>query len=218
MEQEPKTKDGDTGDGEASLTRQGKVKKTQLRLQEIEDRARENVVSLCPKNSKILTAVCDVDERMSDVLQWSREEAQRLVTDFQRLLNKKHSVKNDDVFIKLEMMRLKDDSRQLRDEMQDAERHMRYSTKVHEQMAQRDQETLAKYVLLLENKIKAKMGEKHALETEVNHLKLECDNMRFTQEELKIQSEGRHSQGFNTSNALGDRHANEPQDPDEPVD
>jgi len=60
MEQEPKTKDGDTGDGEASLTRQGKVKKTQLRLQEIEDRARENVVSLCPKNSKILTAVCDV--------------------------------------------------------------------------------------------------------------------------------------------------------------
>jgi len=100
----------------------------------------------------------------------------------------------------------------------DAERHMRYSTKVHEQMAQRDQETLAKYVLLLENKIKAKMGEKHALETEVNHLKLECDHMRFTQEELKAHDESNLTMGFDSGNALGDRHANEPEDQGEPVD
>jgi len=213
MEQEPK--DGDKGDSEGASTRQSKVLKTQQKIQDIEEKARENVHSLCPKNSKILSEVCDLDERMSDVLQWGREEAQKLVTQFTKLLNSKHTVKNDDVFIKQEVKKLKDDSKQFRDEMMDAERHMRYSTKVHEQMSQRDQETLAKYVLLLESKIKAKMGEKHTLEIEVSHLKAECDGMRFTPEELR-ESPVEHVQIVDESG--GDRHSNHPQDQDEHAD
>eukprot|EP00421_Protoceratium_reticulatum_P018177 CAMPEP_0168385420 /NCGR_PEP_ID=MMETSP0228-20121227/14911_1 /TAXON_ID=133427 /ORGANISM="Protoceratium reticulatum, Strain CCCM 535 (=CCMP 1889)" /LENGTH=1206 /DNA_ID=CAMNT_0008398605 /DNA_START=31 /DNA_END=3649 /DNA_ORIENTATION=- len=181
MEQEH---DKDKGPGPPS--RQSKVKKTQAAIQKAISAAAENAHTLGPKTSKLLSDVCDPDERMAEVLLWGREEANLLITDFQRLLSKKQSMKNDEAFIKQDVMKhIKELSGDMKDQMEEAERHMRYATKVHEQMSMRDQETLSKYILLLEHKIQNKMILKHALQSEVYHLLSESDQMRFTSDELK---------------------------------
>merc|ERR1712187_339249 len=66
-----------------------------------------------------------------------------------------------------------------------AERHKRYAIQVHEKMVIRDQETLARYILLLEAKIRKRMVEKKSLLMEVHHLRGESDKMRYTPEEMK---------------------------------
>jgi len=138
-----------------------------------------------PKGSKMISEVCDADDKMGEVLHWSRDEASSIVLQFHRMLQKKHTVKNDEVFIKTDVMsRVRDDSRTVRGEMEEAERLMRYATKVHEQMAMRDQETLAKYILILELKIRNRMKQQHELNRQVAHLKSESDKMRYTNEEL----------------------------------
>merc|ERR1712039_413451 len=58
---------------------------------------------------------------------------------------------------------------------------------VHEQMGEKDQDTLARYALVLERKIEHKMKEKHALRVAVHHLRSESDAMRFSAEEQKDQ-------------------------------
>merc|ERR1711924_79026 len=48
-----------------------------------------------------------------------------------------------------------------------------------------DQDTLAKYILRLEDKITQKMKEKHALLTDVYHLRAEAEKMRYSDEDVK---------------------------------
>lgn len=137
------------------------------------------------KGSKLLNEVCDTDDRMGEVLHWSREEAGKVVMDFHRMLQKKQTVKNDEVFIKADVMKhIREEAKTVKEDMEEAERLMRYATKVHEQMALRDQETLAKYIFILELKIRNRMKQRHELEREVRHLRSESDKMRFTDEEL----------------------------------
>jgi len=71
----------------------------------------------------------------------------------------------------------------MKTEMDDAERQMRYYTKVHEVMAIRDQETLARYINTLEKLIKRKLVDEHALLTEVTHLRKESNTMRYNRDE-----------------------------------
>ncbi|CAK8987260.1 unnamed protein product [Durusdinium trenchii] len=141
--------------------------------------------------SKPLTEVCDVDEKLSNVVKWSKEEAASIVSEFQNLLVKKQRHKNEDVFLKQVVMKKVDaDETKTREEMEEAHRQMRYAAEVHEVMAVRDQQTLAKYIWLLEQKIQKKMTDKHALMMEVQHLQDEMDKMRFTKEDLRNQANG----------------------------
>ena len=122
--------------------------------------------------SKPLREVCDMDDRLLGVMKWGKEEAASLVSDFQNLLVKKQHYKNEDVFIKQVVMKKVDqDESRTRAEMDEANRQMRYAAEVHEVMALRDQQTLAKYIWLLEQKIQKKMNDQHALKMEaVKHL------------------------------------------------
>ena len=114
--------------------------------------------------SKPLSEVCDMDERLLNVVKWSKEEAASIVSEFQHLLVKKQRHKNEDVFLKQVVMKKVDaDETKTREEMEEAHRQMRYAAEVHEVMALRDQQTLAKYIWLLEQKIQKKMTDKHAL-------------------------------------------------------
>ena len=117
--------------------------------------------------SKPLREVCDMDDRLLGVVKWGKEEAASLVSDFQNLLAKKQHYKNEDVFIKQVVMKKVDmDESRTRADMDEAHRQMRYAAEVHEVMALRDQQTLAKYIWLLEQKIQKKMNDQHALKME----------------------------------------------------
>lgn len=141
--------------------------------------------------SKPLREVCDMDDRLMGVVKWGHDEAASLVSDFQNLLVKKQQYKNEDVFIKQVVMKKVDtDESRTRAEMEEAHRQMRYAAEVHEVMALRDQQTLAKYIWLLEQKIQKKMNDQHALKMEVQHLQEEMDSMRFTKDELRNQAAG----------------------------
>eukprot|EP00928_Gymnodinium_smaydae_P034390 TRINITY_DN24383_c0_g4_i1.p1 TRINITY_DN24383_c0_g4~~TRINITY_DN24383_c0_g4_i1.p1 ORF type:complete len:1495 (+),score=303.63 TRINITY_DN24383_c0_g4_i1:142-4485(+) len=174
---------------EGPPSRKGRVKETALKIDEILRSAGDTVLTAGVKTSKMLNEICDVDERMGEVVHWSREEAKKFVDNFSRLLAKKQDpkkAKNEEVFIAKEVMgQLEKDIEEEKKNMEEAARHQRYAIQVHERMATRDQEILAEYVLLLEGKIKRKMIEKKALQQEVHHLRGESDKMRFTDEELR---------------------------------
>merc|ERR1712048_1529177 len=53
----------------------------------------------------------------------------------------------------------------------------------------KDQDTLAKYILVLETKMHQKMVEKHKLRVAVAHLSNESDAMRFSDDEQKEQQQ-----------------------------
>eukprot|EP00438_Fugacium_kawagutii_P012685 Skav207527 [mRNA] locus=scaffold907:405691:413200:+ [translate_table: standard] len=160
--------------------------------------------------SKPLGEVCDLDEKL---LKWSKDEASSIVTDFQSLLVKKQRHKNEDVFLEqVVMKKVDEDETNTRKEMEEAHRQMRYAAEVHEVRALRDQQTLAKYIWLLEHKIQKKMTYKHALTMEarfsgcrqrlfelggwegcfshVQHLHDEMNKMRFTKEDLRNHANG----------------------------
>ena len=136
--------------------------------------------------SKPLSEVCDMDEKLLNVVKWSKEEASSIVSEFQSLLVKKQRHKNEDVFLKqVVMKKVDDDETNTRKEMEEAHRQMRYAAEVHEVMALRDQQTLAKYIWLLEQKIQKKMTDKHALMMEAGFwkaysYKLPCHTLSYS--------------------------------------
>ncbi|CAJ1452179.1 unnamed protein product [Effrenium voratum] len=146
--------------------------------------------------SKPLSEVCDLDERLLSVMKWSKDEAAAIVNEFEGLLVKKQQHKNEDVFLKqIVMKKVDQDESKTREEMEEAYRQMRYAAEVHEIMVIRDQQTLAKYIWLLEQKIQKKMTDKHALVMEVQHLQDEMDRMRFTKDDLQAQAQEAEGMG-----------------------
>eukprot|EP00933_Yihiella_yeosuensis_P044723 TRINITY_DN39999_c0_g1_i1.p1 TRINITY_DN39999_c0_g1~~TRINITY_DN39999_c0_g1_i1.p1 ORF type:complete len:833 (+),score=125.04 TRINITY_DN39999_c0_g1_i1:162-2501(+) len=170
-------------------SRASRVQETAKAIKAIRSYGADGGENTSIRKSKLLSEVCDTDERMNNVMRWSRDEAKTIVTEFNRLLSKKQEAKSDDQFIKVEVLSMIKEKKQItRREMDEALRQMRYATDVHEAMALRDQQTLARYILLLENKIQRKMIDKHKLALEVGHLRSESDSMRYTKEDLKLQN------------------------------
>lgn len=138
------------------------------------------------RKSKELSDVCDVDEKMSEVMRWSREEAKRFVEYYRTLQVQKQEFRNDDVFLKNKVKVAIDKELAANQEaMEEAERHRRYAILVNEAMEIGDQDVLSKYILRLEDKITKKMIEKHALLTDVYHLRAESEKMRYTDDDIK---------------------------------
>merc|ERR1719230_1019487 len=105
-----------------------------------------------------------MDEKLNEVLQWSREEAAQFVNMFPALLMKKQEpkeLKHEEGFVKQKVMKDVDFKlSEEREAMEQAERQKRYAIQVHEKMVIRDQETLARYIMLLESKLRKKMSDK----------------------------------------------------------
>lgn len=138
------------------------------------------------KKSKALNDVCEVDDRMNDVLRWSREEAKKFVETFRKLQDQKLHAHNDEQFLKtIVKAKFVDAEFKIEQEaMNEAERMHRYAILVNEKMAERDQEILAKYILRLEYKMDEKMKEYKGLNTDVHHLYAEAANMSKTKDQL----------------------------------
>jgi hypothetical protein len=143
------------------------------------------------RHSKSLGDVCDSDEKLNEVLRWSRDEAKRFVESYRRLQVQKAEFRNDDVFFKSTVqVQIEKELKANEEAMLEAERHQRYAILVNEAMERRDQETLSKYILRLEGKIQKKMIEKHALLTDVYHLRAESDKMQYSDDDVRQMAEG----------------------------
>eukprot|EP00927_Polykrikos_kofoidii_P065416 TRINITY_DN61172_c0_g1_i1.p1 TRINITY_DN61172_c0_g1~~TRINITY_DN61172_c0_g1_i1.p1 ORF type:complete len:1563 (-),score=233.61 TRINITY_DN61172_c0_g1_i1:178-4866(-) len=144
--------------------------------------------------SKQLVEVCDPDERLGDVVHWSKEEAKKFVQIFKQLERTKQEpqhIKNEDNFVRNEAMTLINaEAAEEEKTMKEAERHKRYQILINEEMVLRDQETLAKYISLLEIKLHTRLTEKHSLKLEVAHLHTEFHSMRYSEEQINEQKSG----------------------------
>lgn len=166
------------------MSRRDRVKDIFVDMQKIRQTAHEHVSTDNQKNSLMLSEVCDVDERMADVLLWSKEEAKYLVNKYQNLYTEKLETRNLTAFVSERMLDVKADRAKAWLEMRDSERYKRYTIQVKERMQRRDQETLARYIDVLQNKIKEKMAEKKALSQDVFHLIGETQKMRWPKDEM----------------------------------
>jgi len=132
------------------------------------------------RRTKTLSDVCDIDERMQEVLVWSRHEAKEFVEKFRKHQAGKTEFRNDDLFLKTRVkVQIDEELVKERGKMEDAERQSRYSILVNEAMKKKDQETLSRYILRLEDQITKKMVEKHSLLIDVYHLRAESEKMRY---------------------------------------
>lgn len=174
-------------------SRKERVQETAMKIEDMRTKAAGlGADAIAPKKSRTLNEVCEMDERMTEVIHWGRDEAKKFIEKYQRLLQKKQeSSTKEERFIQTEVMgSVLHELEQEEKNMEQAKRQVRYALLVHEKMTAADQEMLAKYILLLEYKIQKKMVEQHALEAEVSHLRFEAELMRFTEEQLKENDEG----------------------------
>jgi hypothetical protein len=182
------TMEGDASKAAAAgpPSRAGRVHEVAMQIHDIltEDQSGEEGGAV--KKSKALSDVCEVDEKMNEVIRWSREEAKAFMETYMRLLADKQEFSNDEVFLKTKVKaHIDKELETTRDKMHEEERHQRYAILVNESLVRRDQEILSKYIMRLEQKITRKKIESHALETDVYHLKAESHKMRFTDDEMK---------------------------------
>jgi len=162
-------------------SRKDRVKITQLEIQAILQHAGvEDFSHTSFIRGRDLQDVCDTDERMEEVLIWAREEARHVVLQFNKMLDLKRSEKNDEHFVKHEVMAtfVQKELQDTKGAMEEAARWMRYATQVAENLAMQDQETLARYIALLERKIQRQEVEAQALNREVEHLEADIDKLR----------------------------------------
>jgi len=180
-------------------SRRNRTQKTAREIDDIKASAEDGVAASFGGKSRMLTDVCDVDEKMGNVLHWSKEEAKKFTAIVRDLTGQKQNpkhAKNEELFIKNFVMKpFQIECEEERKLMEEAERHKRYAIQVHEQMAIRDQETLSKYVILLESKLRKRMVEQTALSWEVHHLRVESQYMRYTKEEIKRNEQGADAPG-----------------------
>lgn len=153
---------------EGPPSRRAKVKNTQKEIQAIENQAQSAGLG-GEKGGKAqdLTEACDIDERMQEVMFWSREEAKELVKEISELVTRKRDHKDDEHFIRAEVMKkfVKNQEDQAHRELVECGRKMRRHTKVFEEQALTDQETLAKYIELLEHELEQKHKERREART-----------------------------------------------------
>lgn len=174
-------------------SRKERVQETAMKIEDMRTKAAGlGADQIAPKRSRTLNEVCEMDERMTEVIHWGRDEAKKFIEKYQRLLQKKQeSSAKEERFIQTEVMgSVLHELEQEEKNMEAAKRAVRYALLVHEKMTAQDQEMLARYILLLEYKIQKKMVEEHALQAEVSHLRLEAELMRFTEDQLKENEEG----------------------------
>jgi len=174
-------------------TRADMVHKTALKIQDIRDQAADGGTGgEIVRKSKLLNDVCDPSEQMQEVMRWSKDEARHFTDTWKKLQQEKQAYNNDEGFLSTKLaVEIAHSMNKAREAMEMAERSKRYHVQVNEGMVRRDQVTLAKYIMRLENKIEHKMIQKHSLLTDVYHLRAESEKMRFSDEDLKKQQEER---------------------------
>jgi len=178
--------------GEGPPTRAKRVHDFAQRINVIRETGDVNAEGPAPSTKKArgLPDACDTDERMNEVLSWSRDEARKTINDWHRIALERYSYKNEAKYIEA-VMKGKEGSLEgfeaeesrARSEMEDAFRHMRYAREVHETMAERDQRTLAQYIAALEHTITEEMALASALGSEVAYLRMESGKMGSVREE-----------------------------------
>ena len=73
--------------------------------------------------------------------------------------------------------------------LSDLKRQVVYALSVHEPIAEKDQDTVSRYVLLLEHTLDRVLHRRHNLEFEVNLLKKESDLLRYRPDELNVETD-----------------------------
>mmetsp|Transcript_84744 Transcript_84744/g.220685 ORF Transcript_84744/g.220685 Transcript_84744/m.220685 type:complete len:618 (+) Transcript_84744:3-1856(+) len=181
-------------------SRRERVKETQLQIQSILASDGELVNSMDGEvvtRSQDISDICDVDERLDDVLTWGRTEARKVVTQFNSLITKKRAYRRDENFVKKTIMEefVAKEIVETKSAMEEACRHMLYATRVHERTAEHDQETLAKYIYLMEKNIRNKLAERNALKHEVEQLQSSSDNLRNPRDRATGGADGDRNMG-----------------------
>jgi len=197
-------------------SRRDRVRRTQATIKDILLKtSNAGIGSNLPKKTMLLSDVCDTDEKMEDVMSWSQDEAKNLVAQIYRLVTEKRNATNEEEFVKARVMStfVKEELAAASRDMLEAGRQMRYASRVHERMALRDQETLAKYIVLLERLIYRHDIERKGLAGEVQQL--QGENSHADEEARRKAHAENDTPTRNLSNA-GPDHAEEDDGSDAP--
>eukprot|EP00397_Hematodinium_sp_SG-2012_P002013 GEMP01002019.1.p1 GENE.GEMP01002019.1~~GEMP01002019.1.p1 ORF type:complete len:1092 (+),score=223.36 GEMP01002019.1:1217-4492(+) len=122
-----------------------------------------------------------MDEQLMDVEVWAKDEARR----FMEKIAKLDVLKSEGRMSEKRFLRTVLDENLRRDvdnagiQCAEALRTLQYNVKVHEKLHRENQSILAKYILLLQHKIRSTMQMRHLLKVEVSHLMDEAAHLRF---------------------------------------
>jgi len=159
-------------------SRRDHVRKTQAEIRRIKRNAENAGGSTTQSKTRMLSDVAESDEKMEEVMIWGADEAKKIISEFATLSSRKRNASNEEEFVKRDVMDVvKRELKDASDQMLESGRQMRYASRVHEKVALKDQDALARYICKLEKLINKHTTDLRMVEREVKHLKGDHDKM-----------------------------------------
>ena len=126
----------------------------------------------------------DAEEKFEEVMVWARDEARKYIDVFTKLKDERQNYANINAFIEKKKRDLQTQVRVEEGRAKDVERKMKYSLQLYEASAYKDLDTVSRYMLLLEHKIKRAGTKKMRLNKEMDYMRRQAELLQYTEAEL----------------------------------
>jgi hypothetical protein len=130
----------------------------------------------------------DAEEQFEEVLVWARDEARKYIDTYTKFKEDRQNYANVNSFIDKKRRELQADVRRDEKNAKDVERKMKYHLQLYEASAYHDLDTVSRYMLLLEHKIKRAGVKKMRLNKEMDYMRKQAELLQYSEAELDERS------------------------------
>lgn len=160
-------------------------KNARQKIDALQNDARKKGETDIPVDAKdFLELGLDAEEKFEEVMVWARDEARKYIDVFTKLKDERQNYANINAFIEKKKRDLQTQVRVEEGRAKDVERKMKYSLQLYEASAYKDLDTVSRYMLLLEHKIKRAGTKKMRLNKEMDYMRRQAELLQYTEAEL----------------------------------
>jgi hypothetical protein len=193
-------------------------KDARKKINALEDAARKKGEESDPVFAKdFMQLGLDAEEQFEEVMVWARDEARKYVDVFTKLKDERQNYANVNAFIDKKKRDLQALVRMEENRAKDTERKMKYHLQLYEASAYKDLDTVCRYMLLLEHKIKRAGVKKMRLNKEMDYMRRQAELLQYTEAELDERQRNAEFAAPEDSNQAPEEKQVEDADGDGPV-
>jgi hypothetical protein len=160
-------------------------KDAKRKIDALQDAARKKGEETDPVYAKdFLQLGLDAEEQFEEVMVWARDEARKYIDIFTKLKDERQNFANVNAFIDKQKRNMQATVRNEESRAKDVERKMKYHLQLYEASAYHDLDTVCRYMLLLEHKIKRASSKKMRLNKEMDYMRKQAELLQYTEAEL----------------------------------
>lgn len=160
-------------------------KDARKKIDALQDAARKKGEETDPVYAKDFQSLeLDAVEQFEEVMVWARDEARKYIDIYTKLKDERQNYANVNAFIDKKKRELQGLVRNEENRAKDVERKMKYHLQLYEASAYHDLDTVCRYMLLLEHKIKRASTKKMRLNKEMDYMRRQAELLQYTEAEI----------------------------------